>query len=232
MRRFKETEDCFIVGFDPSAAAVPLLVDSSANDVSVIAEKGQSESIKTFKLLSLCLKQDMFIGSEYEGNKTAIKEAKECERGVMGSIYMKMARQVLKKLGRKNKKLANGEIGNQSKILERLHCDAQKLRNLQITIQDLMKKVDINEKSTKGKSVEFGEVKGHQSKLTWGEVMAGHMGRDVIEEQVWRKGPWTAEEDRLLVEYVRLHGEGRWNSVARLANKTKDKSNGDVAIDA
>ena len=28
-----------------------------------------------------------------------------CERGVMGSIYMKMARQVLKKLGRKNKKL-------------------------------------------------------------------------------------------------------------------------------
>ena len=30
-----------------------------------------------------------------------------------------------------------------------------------------MKKVDINEKSTKGKSVEFGEVKGHQSKLTW-----------------------------------------------------------------
>ncbi|KHN03816.1 hypothetical protein glysoja_011045 [Glycine soja] len=52
------------------------------------------------------------------------------------------------------------EEGNQSKILERLHCDAQKLTNLQITIQDLMKKVEINEKSTKGKSVEFGEVKG------------------------------------------------------------------------
>nr|GMD81673.1 myb-related protein 305 [Ipomoea batatas] len=33
----------------------------------------------------------------------------------------------------------------------------------------------------------------------------------------WRKGPWTAEEDRLLVEYVRFHGEGRWNSVARFA---------------
>ncbi|KAG4907144.1 hypothetical protein JHK86_055628 [Glycine max] len=53
--------------------------------------------------------------------------------------------------------------------------------------------------------------------MYWGEVMAGHMGRGVIEEQVWRKEPWTAEEDRLLVEYVRLHGEGRWNSVARLA---------------
>ncbi|ESQ56349.1 hypothetical protein EUTSA_v10026896mg [Eutrema salsugineum] len=28
---------------------------------------------------------------------------------------------------------------------------------------------------------------------------------------------WTGEEDRLLIEYVRVHGEGRWNSVARLA---------------
>ncbi|GMI95884.1 myb domain protein 305, MYB DOMAIN PROTEIN 71 [Hibiscus trionum] len=36
-------------------------------------------------------------------------------------------------------------------------------------------------------------------------------------EESWRKGPWTAEEDKLLIEYVRLHGEGRWNSVARLA---------------
>ncbi|KAH1229015.1 Transcription factor MYB2 [Glycine max] len=59
--------------------------------------------------------------------------------------------------------------------------------------------------------------------MYWGEVMAGHMGRGVIEEQVWRKGPWTAEEDKLLVEYVRLHGEGRWNSVARLAtNKNSE----------
>ncbi|XP_019180767.1 PREDICTED: transcription factor WER-like [Ipomoea nil] len=41
--------------------------------------------------------------------------------------------------------------------------------------------------------------------MGWG-IMAG-----------WRKGPWTAEEDRLLVEYVRFHGEGRWNSVARFA---------------
>ncbi|KAK4356935.1 hypothetical protein RND71_022545 [Anisodus tanguticus] len=35
-------------------------------------------------------------------------------------------------------------------------------------------------------------------------------------EDGWRKGPWTADEDRLLIEYVKLHGEGRWNSVARL----------------
>ncbi|KAM0985606.1 hypothetical protein ACFX13_013082 [Malus domestica] len=49
-------------------------------------------------------------------------------------------------------------------------------------------------------------------------MMAGHhMGWGLIEEEGWRKGPWTAEEDRLLIEYVRVHGEGRWNSVARLA---------------
>ncbi|KAJ4897681.1 myb domain protein 305 [Raphanus sativus] len=47
----------------------------------------------------------------------------------------------------------------------------------------------------------------------WG-AMGGGWG---LVEEGWRKGPWTAEEDRLLIDYVRLHGEGRWNSVARLA---------------
>jgi transcription factor MYB, plant len=36
------------------------------------------------------------------------------------------------------------------------------------------------------------------------------------EEGGWRKGPWTAQEDKLLLEYVRLHGGGRWNSVSKL----------------
>ncbi|KAF5480141.1 hypothetical protein F2P56_000908 [Juglans regia] len=39
------------------------------------------------------------------------------------------------------------------------------------------------------------------------------MGRGLA-EQGWRKGPWTPEEDKLLSEYVSLHGEGRWSSVA------------------
>ncbi|KAJ8540427.1 hypothetical protein K7X08_030346 [Anisodus acutangulus] len=43
------------------------------------------------------------------------------------------------------------------------------------------------------------------------------MGNWGVIEEEWRKGPWTAEEDKLLIEYVNLHGEGRWNSVARLA---------------
>jgi hypothetical protein len=32
-----------------------------------------------------------------------------------------------------------------------------------------------------------------------------------------RRGPWTAEEDLLLVNYIAVHGEGRWNALARCA---------------
>ncbi|KAI4994391.1 hypothetical protein ZWY2020_029439 [Hordeum vulgare] len=39
------------------------------------------------------------------------------------------------------------------------------------------------------------------------EVMAGDL----------RRGPWTVEEDILLVNYIAAHGEGRWNSLARSA---------------
>lgn len=35
-----------------------------------------------------------------------------------------------------------------------------------------------------------------------------------------RKGPWTAEEDSLLRNYVNIHGEGHWNAVARAAGNS------------
>lgn len=38
-----------------------------------------------------------------------------------------------------------------------------------------------------------------------------------VVEEGWRRGPWTAEEDKLLMEYVSMHGEGGWNSVAGIA---------------
>jgi len=50
-------------------------------------------------------------------------------------------------------------------------------------------------------------------------MMEGNTGWSVIEEDRWRKGPWTSDEDKLLIEYVKLHGEGRWNSVSRLAGR-------------
>ncbi|BAT86227.1 hypothetical protein VIGAN_04385900 [Vigna angularis var. angularis] len=35
------------------------------------------------------------------------------------------------------------------------------------------------------------------------------------EEMSITKGPWTEEEDSLLFDYITVHGEGHWNSVAR-----------------
>ncbi|XP_061344491.1 transcription factor MYB78-like [Gastrolobium bilobum] len=37
------------------------------------------------------------------------------------------------------------------------------------------------------------------------------------EEMVIRKGPWTEEEDSVLINYITVHGESQWNSVARCA---------------
>ncbi|MCL7030304.1 hypothetical protein MKW94_010492 [Papaver nudicaule] len=48
---------------------------------------------------------------------------------------------------------------NKRKILERLSSDAQKLTNLQITIQDLRKKIEKSKKSKKTKFIEFNNVK-------------------------------------------------------------------------
>ncbi|CAK8543490.1 unnamed protein product [Lathyrus sativus] len=50
--------------------------------------------------------------------------------------------------------------GNKRKVLERLDSDAQKLMNLEITVQDLINKMDIIEKNTAGKGVEYDDVKG------------------------------------------------------------------------
>ncbi|XP_060214823.1 MYB-like transcription factor EOBI [Lycium barbarum] len=32
-----------------------------------------------------------------------------------------------------------------------------------------------------------------------------------------RRGPWTLEEDTLLIHYISTHGEGRWNALAKCA---------------
>ncbi|KAJ8560475.1 hypothetical protein K7X08_022335 [Anisodus acutangulus] len=38
-----------------------------------------------------------------------------------------------------------------------------------------------------------------------------------IDEEIMdlRRGPWTVEEDFILINYIAHHGEGRWNSLAR-----------------
>ncbi|XP_075510723.1 myb-related protein 305-like [Primulina tabacum] len=39
----------------------------------------------------------------------------------------------------------------------------------------------------------------------------------IYQETEVRKGPWTMEEDLILINYISYHGEGVWNSLARSA---------------
>lgn len=44
------------------------------------------------------------------------------------------------------------------------------------------------------------------------------------EEMDLRRGPWTMEEDLILVNYIANHGEGRWNSLARCAGMARNQN--------
>lgn len=46
-----------------------------------------------------------------------------------------------------------------------------------------------------------------------------------------RKGPWTEEEDSILVNFVSIHGDARWNHIARSSGtKTCTYSRRDLYI--
>jgi hypothetical protein len=34
-----------------------------------------------------------------------------------------------------------------------------------------------------------------------------------------KKGLWTEEEDRILLEYIRVHGRGKWNRIPKVTGK-------------
>ncbi|TVU15309.1 hypothetical protein EJB05_38823, partial [Eragrostis curvula] len=55
--------------------------------------------------------------------------------------------------------------------------------------------------------------------------MEGQLSWGRQEVDGWRKGPWTTQEDKLLMEHVRQHGEGRWNSVSKLTGTVNLKIN-------
>nr|URY18866.1 MYB protein [Zanthoxylum bungeanum] len=47
------------------------------------------------------------------------------------------------------------------------------------------------------------------------EYARGHVGVSHHHHQGLKKGPWTAAEDAILMEYVKKHGEGNWNAVQK-----------------
>lgn len=38
---------------------------------------------------------------------------------------------------------------------------------------------------------------------------------------VLKKGPWTSQEDEILMEYVKKHGEGNWNAVQKFSGLSR-----------
>ncbi|VVA22806.1 PREDICTED: mRNAion factor [Prunus dulcis] len=56
----------------------------------------------------------------------------------------------------------------------------------------------------------------HREGMLPPESSDGGGGGHVVEgSDGLKKGPWTAAEDQILMEYVRKHGEGNWNAVQR-----------------
>ena len=50
------------------------------------------------------------------------------------------------------------------------------------------------------------------------ESMEFHESTPQSEEEMdLRRGPWTVDEDLILINYIAAHGEGQWNSLARSA---------------
>ncbi|XP_022735663.1 transcription factor WER-like isoform X2 [Durio zibethinus] len=38
------------------------------------------------------------------------------------------------------------------------------------------------------------------------------------EKNEYKKGLWTVEEDRILMDYIRMHGKGKWNRIPKLTD--------------
>ncbi|THU65629.1 hypothetical protein C4D60_Mb05t05640 [Musa balbisiana] len=47
------------------------------------------------------------------------------------------------------------------------------------------------------------------------------MGRSpCCDKQGLKKGPWTPEEDKILVDFIQSHGHGSWRSLPKLAGSS------------
>lgn len=60
----------------------------------------------------------------------------------------------------------------------------------------------------------------HKRLLAWD---AESPPSEEMELEELRRGPWTVEEDIVLVEHVTEHGEGRWNALALRAGTYLDQ---------
>ncbi|KAK1302100.1 Transcription factor WER [Acorus calamus] len=45
--------------------------------------------------------------------------------------------------------------------------------------------------------------------------MAGSQESVSMEGKTYKKGLWTIDEDKILMDYIRVHGKGQWNSIPK-----------------
>ncbi|MED6123729.1 hypothetical protein PIB30_052037 [Stylosanthes scabra] len=68
-------------------------------------------------------------------------------------------------------------------------------------------------KDTENDANSFTAIRGSVEEAGGGSGDSG--GTTTVDDVALKKGPWTAAEDAILVEYVTKHGEGNWNAVQR-----------------
>lgn len=47
---------------------------------------------------------------------------------------------------------------------------------------------------------------------------------------LYKKGLWTMEEDKILMDYIAVHGKGRWNRIAKMTGEETLEYSRDPAI--
>lgn len=107
--------------------------------------------------------------------------------------------------------------GNHKKILERLGSDGQKLENIQITVQDLRRKLETNKKSKKAKNVDLETVEEQLQEVEETTIqlfnLNGQMTRKIEEILFYSDGKSSTElEEAVSVQKKRVAEQVRKGS--------------------
>ncbi|CAN1270950.1 Protein NETWORKED 1D [Linum perenne] len=101
---------------------------------------------------------DMTMENTHEGSSVSGRKKHNRDHPSAESLFEKEVS--MDRLEKNSRRFSgSSQEANGRKILERLDSDVQKLTNLQIVVQDLKRKVQVDEKTKTGKGIEFDSVK-------------------------------------------------------------------------
>ncbi|CAN0898178.1 Protein NETWORKED 1D [Linum grandiflorum] len=102
---------------------------------------------------------DMSVEKTHQGTSSSVSGRKKHNRDNPSAESLFEREVSMDKLDNSRRLSGSSQEANGRKILERLDSDVQKLANLQIVVQDLKRKVEVDEKTKKGKGIQFDTVK-------------------------------------------------------------------------